>query len=310
MPRYSQRPQSRPPHYAIETVTLTTASGCSLSVECRHPPSTARGTVILLHSLMTSRRVWNSPRDQGVSATLNDAGLRTLALDFRGHGASRPSASEGAAYGYDDLVREDIPALCEAARQRWPSDRLSIVGHSLGGHSALAAIGTATCEVDALVVLGTDVWRPSAEPHPLLRAKKAALVQTCRLITRARGYFPARSLRFGSDDESAGMMRSWIDWWDRDRWISRDERVDYLAGLSTIKIPVLAIASQGDELYAPPANAARLMRAVAGAQLEVIRHADDGGAAPDHMPMITTRAAASWWHRIAAFCAAGDRTPR
>src|SRR5882672_10499398 len=88
-----------------EIISLATASGRSLAVEIREPRTTAAGTAVLLHSMMVSRRIWNSPREQGVVSALNEAGLRTLSLDFRGHGDSGPSASKGGKWSYDDLVR-------------------------------------------------------------------------------------------------------------------------------------------------------------------------------------------------------------
>ena len=34
---------------------------------------------------------------------------------------------------------------------------------------------------------------------------------------------------------------------------------------------------------------------------------DDGGRAPEHMQLVTTRAAVSAWHRVAEFCLQGAR---
>src|SRR5882724_6416642 len=106
------RPRSKssiPAPHPIENITLKTSSGQALAVEVRRPKGPVRATVILLHSMMASRKIWDSPRDQGFVTALNDAGLRTLALDFRGHGESRPTAAEGNKFAYEDLVREDVP---------------------------------------------------------------------------------------------------------------------------------------------------------------------------------------------------------
>jgi alpha-beta hydrolase superfamily lysophospholipase len=285
-------------------ITLSTISGRSLAVEIREPRGPAAGTVILLHSMMASRRVWNSPREQGVVSSLNEAGLRTLALDFRGHGDSGPKASKGGTWSYDDLVREDVPALCLAVRERWPNDRLTLVGHSLGGHVTLASVSTSQAEPDAVVVIATNIWLRSEEPNPLLYAKKAAMVRFCEMATRARGFFPARTLGFGSDDEAAALMEGWTGWWNRDRWTSDDQQIDYLAAMSRIRVPILSLASAGDRYMCTAANAARFIkRAPSGnATFEVVRRSDHGTTAPDHMQLVTTRDAASVWPRIAAFC--------
>jgi predicted alpha/beta hydrolase len=239
-----------------------------------------------------------------VVAALNEAGMRTLALDFRGHGESDPIASKGGKWCYDDLVREDVPALCHAARQRWPNDRLTLVGHSLGGHVSVASVSTSQAEPDAMVLLATNIWLRSDETNPLLYAKKAAMVRFCEVATRARGFFPARTLGFGSDDEAAGLMESWTGWWNRDRWTSDDQQIDYLSAIGRIRIPILSIASAGDSYLCTAAGAARFIKRAPNGNttFEVVRRSDTGDTAPDHMQLVTTRAAASVWPRIAEFC--------
>jgi len=289
-----------------EVISLTTASGRSLAVEIREPRGVATGTVVLLHSMMASRRIWNSPREQGVVTALNDAGLRTLALDFRGHGDSGPGAAKGSTWSYDDLVCEDVPALCAAARERWPSDRLTLLGHSLGGHVSLASVSTSLAEPDRMVLLATNIWLRSEEPNPLLYAKKAAMVRFCEVATRARGFFPSRTLGFGSDDEASTFMHGWTGWWNRDCWTSDDQSVDYRSTMGRIRIPILSIASSGDRYLCTASCAARFIKhaPTANTTFEVVRRSDNGSTAPDHMQLVTTRAAASIWRRIAEFCKA------
>lgn len=284
---------------------LAMSSGQKLAVEIRQPRGPVLGTAILLHPMMASRRVFNVPRDHGFVSSLNDAGLRTLALDFRGHGESRPAAAQGATFTYEQFVNDDIPAICRAARERWPQQRVTLVGHSLGGHAALASVATGACAPDALALLATNVWLPSDEPNPVLRAKKAALAQSCRLVARAIGYFPARTLGLGSDDEALPLVESWTAWWFENRWTGDRGRVDYGAAMDRVALPVLGVASLGDRLLCTPSCAARFVKRLgsASATFELVRQADDGGPAPDHMQLVTTRAAASSWRRIALFCA-------
>src|SRR5262249_21479178 len=158
-------------------------------------------------------------------------------------------ASKGGTWKYDDLVTEDVPALCNAARERWPNDKVTLVGHSLGGHASIAAVATSRVQPDAIAVLATNVWLPSEEPNPVLLAKKAATVRICEVATRARGFFPARALRFGSDDESASFMSNWTGWWRRDRWTSDDGLVDYMDAMPALRVPLLSIGSLGDHSF-------------------------------------------------------------
>jgi predicted alpha/beta hydrolase len=290
-----------------EQVILTTTSGQTLAVEVREPKGRARGTVILLHALMGSRKTFDRPAGNGLAVTLVRQGLRTLALDFRGHGESGPLASRGASGCFDDLVTDDLPALCAAALERWPRDRLTVVGHSLGGYAALAAAGTRTIEVDGIATIASNVWLPSHEPHLLARTKKRAIVEGVAGITRVCGHFPARALRIGSDDETAPMMNGWVDWWRNDAWTSQDGRIDYASAMAGVKGSLCFVASQGDKLACPPENARRFASLIdrGRVSVEVVTSGDGGGPPPGHMELVTTRIAASVWNRIAHFAAEG-----
>ena len=303
-PGWSSRHRTPPPPQPeSEVITLATTSGITLAVEVREPER-ARCTAILLHSTMASRRIWNASNG-GFASVLAEHGVRTLALDFRGHGESGVPAARGGRWNFDDLVREDLPALCRAARERWPRDRLTLIGHSLGGQVAVAAAATGLVDADSIAVLATNVWLPGEEPNDFLRARKAGVVRIMRAVTAARGHFPARALRVGSDDEAAPYIEGWARNWYRDHWMSDDLAVDYHAAMATLRVPILAIASVADRFLCTPQAAFRFIRRASSAKVrfELIRRSDDEGQPPpDHMAIVTTRSAASSWHDTANFC--------
>lgn len=290
-----------------EVVSLTTTSGHKLAVEvCEPARGAARGTVLLLHAMMASRRSFDRAPGGGLAGALVEQGLRTLALDFRGHGESTPLAGAGARYDFDDLVAGDLPALYGAASARWPRDPVTVVGHSLGGYAAMAAAATCDFDVAAIVAIATNVWLPSLEPNPWVSARKRAVVETLSAAARMRGYLPARTLRLGSNDESRAFIDGWANWWRDDEWTSADLRTDYAGAMSKLKVPLLFVASQGDRFACPP-DSARRFASLAPAEhvsFEIIRAGDNGAPAPGHMEMVTTRTvAASAWSKIGAFCA-------
>ena len=78
-------------------------------------------------------------------------------------------------------------------------------------------------------------------------------------------------------------MASWIGWWKNDAWTSDDGRTDYLAAMSGMKVPTLAMTSMGDGYLCTPAGAVRFITRAPAAQVtfELVRRADDGGRPPD-----------------------------
>jgi pimeloyl-ACP methyl ester carboxylesterase len=80
--------------------------------------------VVLLHGLASNARIWD-----GVAPRLTGAGLRVVALDQRGHGASDQPAT---GYDFGTLVRDLDAALADLGLER-----PLLVGHSWGANVAL-----------------------------------------------------------------------------------------------------------------------------------------------------------------------------
>lgn len=111
--------------------------------------------VLLAHGGRFTKESWT---DQ--ARTLNEAGFRTLAIDFRGRGDSRGGPAPGAT----DSVHLDVMAGVAFLHERG-AERVSIVGASFGGWAA----GRAVAElppgaIDRLVLLA---HAPIEEPERL-----------------------------------------------------------------------------------------------------------------------------------------------
>lgn len=100
--------------------------------------------IVLCHGLTATRRsvVHGSRR-------LERAGHRVIAYDARGHGES-DAAPVGQGYGYPELV-EDLARVVEAQARE---ERVLLVGHSMGAHTALAFALANPGRVLGLVVAG------------------------------------------------------------------------------------------------------------------------------------------------------------
>jgi len=286
-----------------EEIDVRTSDGWSLRTDVREPAQAPVGVAVLAHALMARRTEFERPREAGFARFLADRGWRVVSFDFRTHGDSGPGAHEGGTYGYDDLVARDMPAVCAFARSRARStSRLVVVGHSLGGHVALAAQGTGAIDVDAVVGLAASPWLPALEPSRARWMVKRALMAAAVRVSRRVGRFPARALGRGSDDEPRGCMEDFGRFARTGAWTSADGRADYLASLGRVRVPVLGVVSEGDRLECAPPCAERLLGRTGGPhRLVRIARRDDGSAPPGHMGVVTSGRVRSAWGEVEAW---------
>ena len=278
----------------ITRVDIATTDGVTLAAEVREPPSTARTTVLLAPAMMASARTMA----RGLAPLLVSRGHRVVLFDFRGHGESGVPAAKGGDWSYDELVRGDFAAVASAVRARFDGP-LALVGHSLGGHVAVAAAGAGLAELDALVLLGANVWLPHLEPSRRMRAVKRAILEAAARTGERVGYLPVRALGLGSENESRRYFAQFLRFWREDHWASDDGRSDYEGAASRLDAPLLAIASEGDRLACAPPSA-EAFAALVGSRdrtFEVLR----GRSAPGHMGLVTAASSLPVWERVAVW---------
>ena len=221
----------------------------------------------------------------------------------------KATTPEEAPWTYDDLVRTDLPAVVEAARGRWPRSRLVVVGHSLGGHVALAAEGAGLLGADALIVAAANVWMRRLEPSRRVWLLKVATISAMAAVATRHRYLPVRALRLGTDDEAAPYIDDLARFALHGRWTSRDGAVDYEAGLARIAAPTFALTSAGDRLYCRPESCARMLERIERCTFHTLVEDDRGGPPPGHMALVTGAASRIGWRRALEWLAAPQERP-
>jgi predicted alpha/beta hydrolase len=259
-----------------------------------------RGVIVCLHAMMTDGRYFGARRrdDDGFARTLADAGYDVIVPDFRGHGHSIPPRAGRDDWSFDDLVDFDLPAIVgEAARLSAcaPGD-LVLLGHSLGGLVATAALGTGRIPAPRLLVLAaTSVWL-HGEDGPFLRRM---MMSAYRHVTALLGRAPIRALRVGTADEAATYVRQLTGWARATRWTSL-RGIDYAAAAATIQTPVLAFSGAGDWMCTPRDAARFAGHLVGAAPLRIVGRAHGDAIDPDHFELFTRRELRPLWSELAA----------
>jgi predicted alpha/beta hydrolase len=265
-----------------EQLGTRAADGVTLKID--HVPARGerRGAVVCLHAMMTDGRYFGARRDGSFAAALASAGLDVYVADFRGHGHSVPPHAGDGDWTFDDLVELDLPAIInlagEASSTR-PED-IAIIGHSLGGLVACAALGTGRIPSPRILVLAaTSVWLGETP------ARKA-IMTAYRGVTALFGRAPVKAIRAGTADESAGYVNQLTSWALSGKWTSLTG-VDYQVALETITAPTFAFAGAGDWMCKPFDAEAIARRIRTCEPLRIVGRKHGDRLDPDHFQLFT-----------------------
>lgn len=274
-----------------------TADGVTLRIDRVAARGTAVGAVVCLHAMMTDGRYFGARRDGSFAAALADAGLDVYVADFRGHGQSIPPRAgrptrgtlgpksrspSGRDWSFDDLVELDLPAIVAtaAAASGIAAGELALLGHSLGGLVACAALGTGRiAPVRVLGLAATSVWLGETLP-------RRALMSAYRGVTQVLGRAPVRALRAGTADEAASYVDQLTGWAKHRRWTSL-RGIDYRAALSAIEVPAFAFTGATDWMCRP-SDANQIARRIPNCEpLRVVGKKHGDPLDPDHFELFT-----------------------
>lgn len=230
---------------------LAAADGVQLALHRLRAHRDRRPALLLAHGAFTNHRFWLHGTTRGMAHFLGAAGYDVWLADFRHHGESarepRPLA-----WTFEDWVLRDAPALVGRVREETDGAPVVWLGHSAGGAVGLCWLSRAPAgALQAVVTLGTPGPR---RVGPLRRTLAGGAIT----LSRAVGRFPARRLRFGSEDEGAGILGQWMEWNVRGGWIG-STGFDYFAALRGVTTPLLAVAGAADRVFAPASSCRQIV---------------------------------------------------
>lgn len=178
--------------------------------------------------------------------------------ELRGQGDSRPRPSSESRYGYHELVSVDFPAMFEVVRDRFPDSTPYLLGHSLGGQLGVMYAARIRGRLGGIILVasGTPYYRGfRGSMSPGLLVGSAAMSLTASLA----GFWPGDRVGIGGfGRQSKVLIGDWSRLARTGKFAPDGADIDYDERISRLKLPVLSISIEGDDL-APESSAQHLL---------------------------------------------------
>ncbi len=182
---------------------------------------------------------------------LSRHGFDVLTYDYRGIGLSRPEHLRGCGYRWRDWGERDFEGAIRFIEQYGRSDRLLVVGHSIGGF--LPGLAENAGRIEGMLTVGAQYawWGDHAANRRLSLFLKWHVAMPA--LTLAFGYFPGRRLGW-LEDLPPCVAHEWSFRGPRfERSHPRGSRQNALDRMAAVTAPILAVAVSDDELGTPDA---------------------------------------------------------
>ena len=221
--------------------------------------------VFMLHSNLQDGSSFYSPDGHGLACYLAKQGYDVYVADARGKGRSLPSINTYADSNNHQLITQDIPAFVQKIVAKRGDTPQIWVGHGWGGvmlASYYARYGNELCDIERMVHMGV---RKFCTDDSL---KKWLIIDVlwgklARVLIAIVGYFPAKILRLGKSNESAGNRADFLLWSQRREWVDPTDAFDYGEAIQQRSVPPsYYFSSMQDRVYGHPDDVRHFMQSL------------------------------------------------
>ncbi|MES5823553.1 alpha/beta hydrolase [Streptomyces sp. RG80] len=233
---------------------LTTSDGTHLAYRDHAPPGPTAGKTLLLHGLAGHMGEWDA-----LLPALLTSGFRVVTYDARAHGASTRRPPTVTRQSYVDDAATLVTELALAP--------VTLIGQSLGGHTAMLLASARPELVDALILVEAGPAGPSPEVPAQIGGWLDSWPTPFRSLEEAEGFLGHEGWARGLEERADG-------WWPR---FDRDRMVDSLTELaenaywqewSRVSCPTLVV--QGEKGTMRPTEATDMRALRPGTRVTVV----------------------------------------
>lgn len=228
------------------------SDGYKLSADWHAAQGSSRGCIVISPATGLRRSYYSA-----FAQFLSCSGWDVICFDNRGIGDSAQGPASASAARMRDWGQLDIDAALHSAciSQQGNWERVTLLGHSSGGH--LAGLAPALSQIKRLILVasGTCNWRlyPASQKPRVL----AAWWLLAPVILPSLGYLPAR---FGVGvDLPAGVAWDWRNWSVERDYLFSDVSLDS-SGYARFAGRVAALSFTDDRGFSPPRTVHDLLR--------------------------------------------------
>jgi predicted alpha/beta hydrolase len=173
-----------------ESYSLSTRDESHIATTLFLPETPNQQTVLIASAMGVPRRFYHR-----YASYLAESGFLVMTFDYRGIGDSRKGSLWGNQASMAEWGSQDLQAALKWLLRQYPQNKLSLVGHSLGGH--LLGLAKANEHVSAFIGVASQniYWQnwPLAQRPAMLLFWHGLLPST----TIAAGYLPSKLFGLG-----------------------------------------------------------------------------------------------------------------
>ena len=259
--------------------TIPTSDGSWVGLIHLEPEGTPRNStpLVLCHGFTSTSVTFDLGNGRGLGPYLAGLGYDVWMVDLRGRAHLPKQKTSEYDWTFDTYLDFDLPAVIQAVRNHTKSEKVTWIGHSMGGLLIYAYLGKyGQDQVAKIITIGSPVlFSPKDDlvnrmlklgerfinPENGLVAEPFAK-GFARAISKSKGKYTKwvinpdnlseettfRYIANSVPDLSGGVINQLHGWATEKRFGSLDGQIDYRANISKITVPALVLAGKLDHL--------------------------------------------------------------